>query len=96
MKAVSAPSETHLLANALANRPQALHVLLVLLLERPAFDFLGNLVLEHRLEHRVLARRGVVGLNASRVVQVVKRVGRDLRSPVAVPRRENRVGLVLL
>jgi hypothetical protein len=86
----------HLVANSLSNRPKMLHVLLILLLKRPSFNLLGNLVLEHGLENRVLPRRLVVGLNSSSVVEVGKRVGGDLGAPVAVPRRVDRVGLVLL
>lgn len=73
-----------------------LHVLLVILVERPTLDLLGNLVLEHGLENRVLASRLIVGLDSSSIVEVVEWVGGDLGAPVAVPRGEDRVGLVLL
>lgn len=73
-----------------------LHVLLILLIKRPPLNLLRDLVLEHGLENGVVARRFVVGLDASSVVEVVERVGGDLSAPVAVPRREDRVWLVLL
>lgn len=73
-----------------------LHILLILLVERPSFDHLGDLVLEHRFQNGVVARRFVVGFNSSSIVEVVERVGGDLLTPVAVPRGVDRVGLVLL